>query len=73
MPWLPFDSAPKLPRAYNKGPCILAYRQGEITIAYWQYGDSRVPGWWVDMTLTPSVLKDPTHWMPMPVGPGDEG
>ena len=63
MPWQPFDTAPKLPRVDNKGPRILARTsRGEVVI-YWQHiADSHAGGWWVDPSIVPSVVKNPTEW-----------
>jgi hypothetical protein len=70
VPWQPFDTAPKTPRVDDRGPLILIYGERGVTLGYWRYGDAQVKGWWVDLTVVPSVPKGPTHWMPVPDAPG---
>ena len=72
LSWQPFTSAPKTPKINDQGPQILIFGARGVTIGYWQYGSGNIHGWWVDMTIIPSEIKEPTHWMPLPEEPEEK-
>lgn len=58
--WRPIEKAPK------DGTYVLAYSTGIIGIAWWQ----RDLGW---LEVGIGGVMTPTHWMPLPPPPAQEG
>lgn len=58
--WRPIESAPK------DGRRVLAFAGARPFIAWYESG--RIVGWWDDNDL----MRDPTHWRPLPDSPASQ-
>lgn len=61
--WLPIDTAPK------EGVWALVYAGGAINCAFVEAG--KLPDDWTDPSCPNVLPEDVTHWMPLPVPPGE--
>ena len=61
--WLPIESAPK-----DGSEILLVSRKCRIANGCWMTANDKVGAW-----MWPYVLQEPTHWMPLPQPPQEEG
>ena len=61
--WMPIESAPK-----DGSEILLVSRKGRIANGCWMTANDKVGAW-----MWPYVLQEPTHWMPLPQPPKEQG